>query len=98
MIALLKIVQTLGGNGVSVMSTLWLLSAKIYLVVSYRCSCSFVSVLTNHISWTAGTETTMSSTTLAPPKKTGNACASQVTGLNMIGKVKFSSPRSTYGK
>lgn len=37
-----------------------------------------------------------SAESFVPPKKTGNAWASHVTGLNITGKVKFNSPVSIY--
>lgn len=36
----------------------------------------------------------LSSLTTDPPKYTGNACASHVTGLNITGNVRFSTPDS----
>lgn len=56
-----------------------------------------MSEVTKYTSWMAGTlMMILSSVSFVPPKYTGNACASHVTGLNIRGNVRFSSPDSTY--
>lgn len=56
-----------------------------------------LSALTKYTSWTEGTLIMRpSSLTSVPPKNTGKAWASHVTGLNINGNVKFMAPLSTW--
>lgn len=60
---------------------------------TYLASCRGVSTVAKYTICMDGTLTTLrSADSLVPPKNTGNRCTSNVTGLNMAGNVRFTSP------